>query len=363
LHLLGRVRWGMAAVEMRAPRKLSDALSCSPISDAGRSAHSDGEQHPLQWLHPTPPHSPPMAMYLQASWGVGIADVVGEALKATSYSAHLSESLSAAGPDECELRRSRGSPSMGSSKPMGFASFRASMVRVDATEPMHLPPDLTPPMPSQYALSPPPPSCSPQISNAVAPTWTVPQVATGGASKRASKSGTCKKGDEVGQTQSPEPEHLPAASSLSFQRFLAGASMSAGRPESTRTALHQVAGSFSELSSWIGVDNSDFPEEEPRQSGLLEAMVTSPVQLQLAKVAPAVTSSVGSAHHEVGRCKPCAFVHRETGCSDSYACTFCHLCLPGERQRRRKQKTEAMRERRLKRSGKGEDSPVSAAAR
>lgn len=47
--------------------------------------------------------------------------------------------------------------------------------------------------------------------------------------------------------------------------------------------------------------------------------------------------SVGSAGHEVGRCKPCAFVWKN-GCADGEACPFCHLCPPNEQKRRKKEK-------------------------
>lgn len=46
--------------------------------------------------------------------------------------------------------------------------------------------------------------------------------------------------------------------------------------------------------------------------------------------------SAGSAGHRKGRCKPCAFIHTE-GCSNGSACPFCHLCPPGEKQRRKKE--------------------------
>lgn len=47
--------------------------------------------------------------------------------------------------------------------------------------------------------------------------------------------------------------------------------------------------------------------------------------------------SVGSLGHYMRRCKPCAFVTR-TGCSNGAQCNFCHLCQPGEKKRRRKEK-------------------------
>uniref|UniRef100_A0A7S1Q7W5 C3H1-type domain-containing protein n=1 Tax=Alexandrium catenella TaxID=2925 RepID=A0A7S1Q7W5_ALECA len=44
--------------------------------------------------------------------------------------------------------------------------------------------------------------------------------------------------------------------------------------------------------------------------------------------------TMGSAGHWYGTCKPCAFAFK--GCQNGAACLFCHLCLPGEKQRRRK---------------------------
>jgi len=52
--------------------------------------------------------------------------------------------------------------------------------------------------------------------------------------------------------------------------------------------------------------------------------------------------SVGSAGHAVGRCKPCAFFHT-SGCANDLTCKFCHLCEPGEKKRRRREKIESKR--------------------
>mmetsp|Transcript_47023 Transcript_47023/g.131027 ORF Transcript_47023/g.131027 Transcript_47023/m.131027 type:complete len:374 (-) Transcript_47023:238-1359(-) len=49
--------------------------------------------------------------------------------------------------------------------------------------------------------------------------------------------------------------------------------------------------------------------------------------------------SVGSAGHQFGYCKPCAFVHTR-GCSNGTNCSFCHLCPPDERKRRKAGKKE-----------------------
>jgi len=47
--------------------------------------------------------------------------------------------------------------------------------------------------------------------------------------------------------------------------------------------------------------------------------------------------SIGSAGHHLRQCKPCAFV-ATAGCSNGAECTFCHLCDPGEKKRRQKEK-------------------------
>jgi len=51
--------------------------------------------------------------------------------------------------------------------------------------------------------------------------------------------------------------------------------------------------------------------------------------------------SLGSAEHG-GNCKPCAFLHTK-GCENGKNCIFCHICEPGEKKRRRKDKLEAQK--------------------
>ncbi|CAE7426128.1 unnamed protein product [Symbiodinium sp. CCMP2592] len=48
--------------------------------------------------------------------------------------------------------------------------------------------------------------------------------------------------------------------------------------------------------------------------------------------------SVGSAAHELRRCKPCAFFWKCDGCQSGQACLFCHLCPPDEKKRRKKER-------------------------
>lgn len=52
--------------------------------------------------------------------------------------------------------------------------------------------------------------------------------------------------------------------------------------------------------------------------------------------------SVGSAGHFAGLCKPCAFWHSK-GCGNGAQCPFCHLCPPGEKQRRKSARKQLAR--------------------
>lgn len=117
------------------------------------------------------------------------------------------------------------------------------------------------------------------------------------------------------------------------------------------------SGSSAGSQCWLGPQDSSRIEAMPRAVLALEREVAPPQQAvgppcgsveQPAVVLP----SAGSLNHRTGKCKPCAFVHRDVGCADGANCTFCHLCGPNEKKLRQKQKSEAMRQRRLQRMAK-----------
>lgn len=82
-------------------------------------------------------------------------------------------------------------------------------------------------------------------------------------------------------------------------------------------------------------------------SGTVAAVVEEVAAAPVAKVASEVGEEVentelpsaGSAGHESGQCKPCAFFSTK-GCQNGVQCQFCHLCEPGEKKRRRKEKMQ-----------------------
>jgi len=46
--------------------------------------------------------------------------------------------------------------------------------------------------------------------------------------------------------------------------------------------------------------------------------------------------TIGSIGHFLNKCRPCAFVHKG-GCGSGVECSFCHLCQPGEKKRRKRE--------------------------
>jgi hypothetical protein len=53
--------------------------------------------------------------------------------------------------------------------------------------------------------------------------------------------------------------------------------------------------------------------------------------------------SKGSTLHQWGTCKPCAFYLKDN-CENGASCIFCHLCEPGEKKRRKKERLAIARE-------------------
>merc|ERR1712224_833416 len=64
----------------------------------------------------------------------------------------------------------------------------------------------------------------------------------------------------------------------------------------------------------------------------------------------AAIPTIGSAGHALRKCKPCAFVWKESGCQSGTSCKFCHLCDPSEKKRRRKAKLQLRRDRSMKKA-------------
>lgn len=238
----------------------------------------------MEWLHPTPQHSPPMAFHLPLTWKVSIADALGEATSSTSHDpctfACLSDTSTTVSEDwDAQLDQG-----------------------CQDTNSLPLPPQFTPPIPSLSSSTLPAPEFPPQVD--ISP--------------------DAKSYSREYQPREFSVEELPAAS---FQQFVANFSTQAHTQE--LAPILATVEKFSELSSWsVACENME--------------------ECEVLQVGGALLS-VGSAHHDIGKCRPCAFVHRPIGCAHGSACSFCHLCAPGTKKRRQKQKLETIRQRRLQR--------------
>lgn len=72
---------------------------------------------------------------------------------------------------------------------------------------------------------------------------------------------------------------------------------------------------------------------------LVEALPALPAPVLGSEQLP----TIGSATHHLGGCRPCAFYFTR-GCGNAEGCPFCHLCGPGEKKKRLRDKRIARRE-------------------
>jgi len=104
---------------------------------------------------------------------------------------------------------------------------------------------------------------------------------------------------------------------------------------STVASAHEASDSFS-----IALAIRGLSEDEMSQPGL-EYEGADPGFLP--EMGSDMMPNHGSAGHWKGECKPCAFMFKE-GCKSGIGCTFCHLCTPGEKKRRKKEKHSMVKE-------------------
>lgn len=79
-----------------------------------------------------------------------------------------------------------------------------------------------------------------------------------------------------------------------------------------------------------GADLEGAPRQRRQRSGVLRADIPA--------WAAAGLPNIGSAGHHLRDCKPCAFLDSRKGCLSGPECTYCHLCGPGEKKRRQKER-------------------------
>jgi len=131
-------------------------------------------------------------------------------------------------------------------------------------------------------------------------------------------------------------EYSPSASTAS--------TLSAASPTQSQEPIKiQPA---TELTSGYGFAPDQEPDDgSPTRLNLSSKLAAPQIILQLASAIeePELGSkempTIGSMGHATRNCKPCAFLHTK-GCENGVDCPFCHLCTPGEKKRRLKEKKE-----------------------
>jgi len=108
---------------------------------------------------------------------------------------------------------------------------------------------------------------------------------------------------------------------------------------SSRTSSVRVKNTF------IHIDKDEDPDDD--FFGLPAKSKSQPVLLLERAIVPTEsrlpTSSVGSALHSTGTCKPCAWFWKPESCQWGVECGHCHLCPEGELRRRKKDKQTEMK--------------------
>merc|ERR1711976_420253 len=117
-------------------------------------------------------------------------------------------------------------------------------------------------------------------------------------------------------------------------------------PSSTADSCEdfEEAEASSDLQSPEEVVNNDFDVTLPTAPKIILSLteaIPRPLPISVSSESAMELPSMGSAEHHLGTCKPCAFVYRN--CTEGVNCTFCHMCGPDERRKRRKAKIEHLR--------------------
>jgi len=106
-----------------------------------------------------------------------------------------------------------------------------------------------------------------------------------------------------------------------------------------RSSVTSNASNFEEDRELNRSSSEDIPV--PATAAAMEPAVETP-EAQIA-VAPLRNMVAGSDVHKEGRCKPCAWHWKPSGCSKGDNCSHCHLCPPDAMRKKRKDRLERMK--------------------
>jgi len=107
--------------------------------------------------------------------------------------------------------------------------------------------------------------------------------------------------------------------------------------------------------TFIHYDDDDF---SPREAALSRSRSAPEILGLLGSMREQASSEAMEQAHKAGTCKPCAYFHqKEDGCRWGFECEFCHVCLPGEIKKRKREKVKAMKA--IKNSGRSSKAAIS----
>lgn len=108
-----------------------------------------------------------------------------------------------------------------------------------------------------------------------------------------------------------------------------------------------LAGSWKRASPTKGKTPKAMPMQSIPQNAELvmspDSLSQDPDDMPVPSTCPPGMPSRGSALHECGKCKPCAWFYKPGKCWSQQECGYCHLCPEGELKARKKAKVAAMR--------------------
>ena len=161
----------------------------------------------------------------------------------------------------------------------------------------------------------------------------------------------------------PAPELSPSANSHTSQTAKdSDRATDESQPNASRTRLCSQATPYQPSAAPAAHSTTYYAVPKSRTTGqeqvvAMPSMLPPPTQVWQAPIPPiptptaAVTApvilgsamlpSIGSGGHATGECKPCVFFHKK-GCATGRTCLFCHLCQPGEKQRRKERKEKSL---------------------
>lgn len=118
-----------------------------------------------------------------------------------------------------------------------------------------------------------------------------------------------------------------------------------GDDAAVETHIHDIVAGY-QLSTSNSRTTAAVETVQVRASSLESVCTSSTTASEEEKDHVKEDESLGSVKHAQGRCKPCAWHRKPSGCSKGDACTFCHTCDADALRKKKKERLERVKEHR-----------------